>query len=528
MSLYLGLDASTQSLTAIVLDAAGDRARVVFQSALHFDEACPEYGTRHGVLPGTDPAIAVSPPLMWADVLDATMARVAASGLDLTRLAAIAGSAQQHGSVYLNASAASVLPRLDPRRAPGDQLAGCLSRAVAPIWMDSSTSVECREIAAAIGGDETLAAHTGSRAFERFTGPQIRKFFKHDAAAYAATNRIHLVSSFLASLLAGRHAPLDPGDGSGMNLMDLTTAAWWPAALEATAPDLGAKLPPIAPSWTVAGLLSPYWRERHHLPAARVVVWSGDNPCSMIGTGLVREGIAAVSLGTSDTIFGLMHEPRVDRTGTGHVFGAPTGDYMGLTCFANGSLARERIRDAFGLTWPEFSRLLAASPAGNNGCVLLPWFDPEITPLVLTPGERRFGVAPDDAPANVRGVVEAQMMAMALHSRWMGVAVERIHATGGASANRAILQVMADVFGADVYQLEVGNSACLGAALRAWHAHALAEGHNLSWAEVVRGIAEPVVASRVQADRSRSAIYEEFIRVYAAREAEALGRSHGS
>ena len=49
----------------------------------------------------------------------------------------------------------------------------------------------------------------------------------------------------------------------------------------------------------------------------------------------------------------------------------------------------------------------------------------------------------------------------------MRVEVDTIHATGGASANREILQVMADVFDADVYQFEVGNSACLGAALRA-------------------------------------------------------------
>ena len=87
-----------------------------------------------------------------------------------------------------------------------------------------------------------------------------------------------------------------------------------------------------------------------------------------------------MSLGTSDTVFGLMREPRVDRTGTGHVFGAPTGDYMGLTCFKNGSLARERVRDAFGLSWDSFSEALRRTPAGNDGRILLPWFEPEITP----------------------------------------------------------------------------------------------------------------------------------------------------
>ena len=87
------------------------------------------------------------------------------------------------------------------------------------------------------------------------------------------------------------------------------------------------------------------------------------------------------------------------------------------------------------------------------------------------PGLRRFDLDEPDGPGNVRALVEAQMMSMAIHSRWMGVEVKTIHATGGASANRAILQVMADVFGADVYQFDVGNSACLGAALRAFHGH---------------------------------------------------------
>jgi xylulokinase len=525
VSLYLGLDSSTQSLTAIVLEVDGAGTRVVYEQSLSFDEALPEYGTRHGVIPGGDIGVAVSSPLLWADALDLMMAKIAASGLDLGRLAAIAGSAQQHGSVYLNAKAGSVLARLNPDGAPSAQLAGCLSRAVSPIWMDASTSRECEEITAAVGGPRALAERTGSRAFERFTGPQIRKFFTRQPDAYAATDRVHLVSSFLASLLAGRHAPIDPGDGSGMNLMDLATASWWPPAVDATAPGLAAKLPALAPSWTVAGTLSPYWQARHNLPPARVVVWSGDNPCSLVGTGLVREGVAAISLGTSDTIFSLMREPRVDTTFTGHVFGAPTGDFMGLTVFANGSIARERVRDQFGLTWSGFSAALAATPAGNHGRMMLPWFDPEITPPVLEPGVRRFGLEQDAGPGHVRAIVEAQMMALALHSKWMQVEVATIHATGGASANRDILRVMADVFGAEVCQFEVGNSACLGAALRARHADCVARGERVTWDEVVTGVVDPLITVRLQPDRERHALYKDLMHVYARREAEALSNA---
>jgi xylulokinase len=312
-----------------------------------------------------------------------------------------------------------------------------------------------------------------------------------------------------------------------MNLMDLATRTWWPDALEATAPDLAAKLPSIEPSSTILGTLAPFWQVRCKLPAPHVAIWSGDNPCSLIGTGLVNEGRAAISLGTSDTIFGLVRTPRVDEAGTGHLFGAPTGDYMTMTVFKNGSLARERVRDRFGLTWEDFSRMLEQTPAGNQGRVLLPWYEPEITPAVAEPGERPYGLEPDDAPAWVRAIVEGQMMSLALHSRWMNVTVGEIFATGGASANRAILQVMADVFGADVYQLEVGNSAALGAALRAFHAdasRARAGSEELSWGEVVSGFVEPVAASRVQPDPRRQAMYGELMKVYAACEAHALGR----
>jgi sugar (pentulose or hexulose) kinase len=81
---------------------------------------------------------------------------------------------------------------------------------------------------------------------------------------------------------------------------------------------------------------------------------------------------------------------------------------------------------------------------------------------------------------------------------------------------------MADVFGADVYQFGVRNSACLGAALRAWHADQLASGDPLPWTAIVAGIAEPKPETRVRPTAGHVEIYRRLRLEYAGFEAAAL------
>jgi xylulokinase len=267
-------------------------------------------------------------------------------------------------------------------------------------------------------------------------------------------------------------------------------------------------------------MLSDYWVRRYNLPRARVVVWSGDNPCSLVGTGAVREGMVTISLGTSDTIFGPMQEPRVSRDGTGHVFASPTGGFMGMTVFQNGSLARERVRDRFGLDWNGFSAALVSTPPGNRGALMLPWFGPEITPVVHRAAAQSRDLDESDGPSTVRAIVEGQMMAMALHSRWMGVKPRVIHATGGASDNDGILQVMADVFDANVHRLKSSNSAALGAALRALHADRVADGDQITWEEVCAEFTAATPAARPV--RANVDTYKKVIERYRELEVAAL------
>ncbi len=519
-NLYLGLDASTQSLSAIVIDL--DTREVACDISLNYDETLPHYGTQNGVLDNPDPKIVHSPPLMWVEALDALFDKMKTERVGLGDIRAISGSGQQHGSVYLDAEAVDILSRLDPSRSLVQNLGGVFSRATSPIWMDSSTRAECDEICDALGGRQATARATGSTTFERFTGPQIRKFYKTQPRAYDNTAHIMLVSSFMASLIAGKVAPIDHGDGAGMNLMDIQARTWHTPARNATAPGLSDRLPPLVESRAIIGSVSRYFVDKYGLnPDAQALVWSGDNPNSVIGLGLIREGMVAISLGTSDTYFGTMKNCQTDPRGEGHVFVSPTGDYMTLLCFKNGSLAREAVRRAYGLDWDGFSHALQSTPPGNDQKIMLPYFEPEIVPHVLAPGVYRFDLDERDAAGNCRAVVEAQMMSMRVHAEWMGVRPSAIYVTGGASVNPEILQIMADVQNCPVHQFEVTNSAALGAALRAAHAHCNALGQNTSWEDIIAGIAEPLPGSVVAP--ANAAVYDKLVKKYAECEQRALG-----
>jgi xylulokinase len=498
--MFLGFDSSTQSLSAIVLDT--DQNSIAAEASVNFGKDLAHYAAPSGFIPGGASGEVHADPMMWLEALDLVLEKLSAQ-IDLSKVTHIAGSGQQHGSVYANAKFDAVLASLDPDSSLIAQLSGSLTRPTSPIWMDTSTGAECGEIANAVGGDAEVCARSGSVAVERFTGPQIRKFSKQAAAAYAATHRVHLVSSFIASVLAGKSLPIDFGDGAGMNLLNLESLEWDRDLLDATAPGLADKLLPAASCLAPQGTISPYFVGKYGFSATcRVCPFTGDNPASLVGMGATTPGQVVISLGTSDTFFAAMTEPKTDPKGYGHVFGNPAGGFMSLICFRNGSLAREALRDELGADWSAFEKEALAATAGSAGKNLtLPFYGAEITPRhdFETP-VTRFSDEPTPA-LRIRSLLEGQFLNMKLHSEWMGVATESIRLTGGASKNDGIAQLVADVFQAPVERLEVANSAALGAALIA----AAAGGHDLVALQSV--FCKPAAESLLQPDTNLAGNY---------------------
>ncbi|MGB6221695.1 xylulokinase [Haloferula sp.] len=505
--MFLGLDSSTQSLSALVIDPAS--GTVAHELSVNFGTDLPAYGAPSGFIPDGKAGEVHADPLMWIEAIDLLFSRVA-ENFDLSQITAIAASGQQHGSVYFDNSLVQRLATLDPKQPLKDQLAPALSRPSAPIWMDTSTGAECAEIAEAVGGNDEVCKLSGSIAVERFTGPQIRKFYKQDVEAYRNTGSIHLVSSMVGSIMAGKSIAIDHGDGAGMNLLNLHTLGWDPDLLDATAPNLRDKLPRPAASASIAGKVSNYFVQKYGFSSnCDVALSTGDNPSSLVGMGATEPGTFVISLGTSDTFFAAMSKAVTDPQGFGHVFGNPAGGFMSLICFRNGSLSREALRDELGLSWDDFDAAgLAKTPAGNEGRVMLPFYGPEITPRHDFSAPVRNFPADASAEIQVRALLEGQFLNMRLHSAWLGEQPSLIRLTGGASQNNGIAQLIADIFQAPVERFAVANGAALGAALRA----ANACGHDLE--TLSKQFCRPAADSQIEPDSSKAAVYAAAVQTY--------------
>uniref|UniRef100_A0A8D0HTJ6 Xylulose kinase n=1 Tax=Sphenodon punctatus TaxID=8508 RepID=A0A8D0HTJ6_SPHPU len=414
------------------------------------------FRTQGGVHVHSDRLTVTSPVLMWVKALDVILEKMKSSGFNFSQVRALSGA----GQVSFKRGRTIALRR-----------SACFSVSDSPVWMDSSTSSQCCSLEEAVGGAQGLADITGSRAYERFTGNQIAKIYSQEPEVYAQTERISLVSSFAASLFLGAYAPIDYSDGSGMNLLQIRDKIWSVSCLGACAPGLEKKLGCAVPSSSILGPISPYYVQRYGFnPDCKVVAFTGDNPASLAGMRL-GEGDIAVSgktflqVNVIDWINSILLHALIIFLFCLFVFS-----------FKNGSLMREKIRDDFASgSWDEFSKALTSTAIGNYGNLGFYFYVLEITPEAV--GIHRFNRDNIKVPkfpkeVEIRALIEGQFMAKRIHAEKLGYKIvpkTRILATGGASHNKDILQVLSDVFNAPVYTIDTANSACLGCAYRAIH-----------------------------------------------------------
>ncbi len=356
LDLVLGIDSSTQSTTAVVLDRASFATAAEAKVRYRDDPRVAKYGLTEGapILPPREPGEADQPAALFLDALDALLSDLGPAVLG--RVAAIDLSAHQHGQVWLGEAGAKAISALRGAGAGAKGAPGLAARVGpglaydrAPIWMSSNTEIEAEELRAALGGREGVTARSGSDSPLRFSGAVLRRVAKRFPDIYMRTYRFHLISSFLSGVLSGDpEAPIDWGNGSGTSLMDWSGRRWDPQLIAAAASGLpgGAKalasrLPPLAHPLTVVGRAAAYFVERYGLsPDCAIIAGSGDNPQSKV----LASG-ALLSLGTSFVLMVEGEKPHVSANAMYDGLGRP----FLFGCRTNGALAWESVRKARGL-----------------------------------------------------------------------------------------------------------------------------------------------------------------------------------
>jgi xylulokinase len=281
---------------------------------------------------------------------------------------------------------------------------------------------------------------------------------------YAATSRISLVSSFLASLFLGAVAPMDISDVCGMDLWDIPGNSWSEPLLELTAgkdgvAELRSKLGEVRQDGGGSmGRISSYFTAKYGFsPDCEIAPFTGDNPATILALPL-RPLDAIVSLGTSTTFLMNTHVYKPDPSY--HFFNHPTtpGHYMFMLCYKNGGLAREKVRDALPKppadspdAWATFNQHALANPPldvqsdSDRAKLGLYFYLPEIVPNIRA-GTWRYecnaadgsdlqeASQPWPAETDARAIVESQALSMRLRPPRRGCPPSRGASTSSAAA----------------------------------------------------------------------------------------------
>ena len=474
--LSLGLDSSTQSLSAFVIDV--DTAEKCFEHSIDYraDERTNSFGIGEDyILPPKSDGEAEQPPLMYMASLDAMFADLREAGVALENIVAINTSGQQHGHVYLNRNAGIILSNLQRAESCTLELktllGGIFSHYSAPIWMTANTVEQTKHVREAVGGKAEMIERSGSDAPLRFTGAVIRRVGEQSSRSYAATDKIQLISSFMPAVLcANPLVPIDTGNGCGMSLMNYRSKEWDSELLSATADDLPggsdglrSKLPELAPPDSVVGNIATYFVEKYGFPAdCAIIAGSGDNPQAKVPVAgdLLSLGTSFVNMVSTDG-------DTLDPEGFANAMYDGIGRPFMFGCRTNGAMVWDAVRNNYGLAKEEYepaeSALQEVSP-GNN----LTFWQPKTESFPVSGAFDMIRIDESDT-ANLAndytGVIETSLAAVYVYSKvFTKPSQEPLYVTGGATGSEQIMRRVAGIWNRPVASIEKGGAA-LGAAV---------------------------------------------------------------
>jgi len=259
--MFLGIDIGTSGVKAVVISAdgsvAGQGTAALTVSRPHelWSEQAPEdwWAATEAAVRAIDPAVRRS-----------------------VRGIGIAG--QMHGATLLDADDKPLRPAI--------------------LWNDGRSYAECEEMEAAV---PNLHAIAGNMAMPGFTAPKLAWVRKHEPAVFDRIRAVLLPKDYVRLRMTGEKAS-DMSDSAGTLWLDVQRRDWSDELLAATGLTRD-QMPRLFEGSEIAGALRPEIAETWGMAAVPVVGGGGDNAAGAVGVGVVSDGDALLSLGTSGVIF---------------------------------------------------------------------------------------------------------------------------------------------------------------------------------------------------------------------------------
>ncbi|MEU2744820.1 xylulokinase [Streptomyces collinus] len=419
--LVVGVDSSTQSTKALVVDASTGRVVASGQAP---------HTVSSGAGRETDPR-------QWWDALCEALRQC---GDAAHEAAAVSVGGQQHGLVALDSRGEPVRPAL--------------------LWNDVRSAPQARRLTEELGGAKFWADRTGSVPAASFTVTKWAWLAEHEPEAVRATKAVRLPHDYLTERLTGQ-GTTDRGDVSG--------TGWWASGTEAYDEEILAHVgldPALLPRVVRPGEVAGTVRDGHDLPFSRgtlVAPGTGDNAAAALGLG-VRPGVPVMSLGTSGTVYAVSRHRPADPTGTVAGFADARGDWLPLACTLNCTLAVDRVAVLLGLDRD------AVEP--GTAVTLLPYLDGERTPNLpnasgLLCGLRHDTTAGQLLQAAYDGAVHSLLGALDLVLDDDADRSEPLLLIGGGARGTAWQQTVRRLSGRPVQVPEARELVALGAAAQA-------------------------------------------------------------
>jgi len=490
MNYTLGIDIGTSGTKTVLFDVQGTK---IASSTVEY----PLYQPKNGWAE-QDPAD------WWNAVHTSVKTVMAESGVNPADVAGIGLSGQMHGLVML------------------DEDNKVLRNSI--IWCDGRTGDECVQIESIIGRARLIEI-TANPALTGFTASKIMWVKNHEPEIWEKCRHILLPKDYIRFMLAGEYAT-EVSDASGMQLLDVPGRCWSEEVLE----KLGIPktyLGKVYESPDVTGYTTDAAADLCGLRAGIPVVGgAGDNAAAAVGLGVVRDGRAFTTIGTSGVVFAHKSDISIDPAGRVHTFCcAVPGAWhiMGVTQAAGLSLrwyrdnfcgdeiaeAEKRGCDPYDVMTEEAAEI----PVGADRLLYLPYLMGERTPH-LDPNARGAFIglsAVHTKPHMIRAVLEGVTYSLRDCVEiidGMGALPSEMQVCGGGGKSAFWRQMLADAFDMPVIRAENDEGPALGVAILAMVGAGLYPTVEDACDAIIRE------RDRTVPDEARAAEYKKYYNIY--------------